>query len=193
MKNKKSILIAFALMLIASIVYRIFPNRPVGFAPQFAIGLLAGAMVGRKAWAFALPLLSMFLSDVLYQLIYLAGYGEITGFYTGQWQNYLLFTVLTSIGFLIKKINVVNVLLASIISPTIFFVLSNFILWAGWAGTRGLGRPKTWDGLIQCYSDAIPFYQNNIISTIAFSTVFFGIMYWIVRPKPQHATITTKL
>jgi len=189
MNNKKSILIAFVLMLLTSIVYRIFPNRPLGFAPQLAIGLLAGAMVGKKAWAFVLPLLSMFLSDILYHLIYLAGYGNTPGFYTGQWINYLLLTLMTVFGFGIKNYKIINILLRALAAPSVYFILSNGVTWMGGGG---YARPKTWSGLMQCYSDGIPFYQNSILSTVIFSAIFFGVMYWIVKADKKIATVIVK-
>jgi uncharacterized membrane protein len=106
------------------------------------MALFAGAVIRDKKWAFALPIFSMFLSDLLYQVLFNYGISDRPGFYEGQLQNYLLFAGMTAIGFVIKKINVLNVLAASIVAPTVFFILSNFLVWAGWQGTRGLNRPK---------------------------------------------------
>jgi hypothetical protein len=77
-------------------------------------------------------------------------------------------------GFLIKRITVLNVLAASILAPTVFFIVSNFVVWAGWQGTRGLNRPKTFNGLVMCYNDALPFYWNSVMACIFFSAIFFG-------------------
>lgn len=180
MKITKSVILSLVLLTLVAALYRVFPNRPLGFAPQYAMAIFGGAIfIKNKKWAFVLPLLSMFLSDLLYQALYIKGLSTIPGFYTGQWQNYVLFALLTGIGFFIKKINVPNVLAASIASPTVYFILSNFVVWAGWQGTRGFNRPKTWDGLMQCYADALPFYPNSIYATIIFSTVLFSGYYLI--------------
>lgn len=189
MNNKKNTLIVFALMLLASIVYRVFPNRPLGFAPQIAIALLAGAMVTKKPWAFALPLLSMFLSDMLYHLIYLMGYGNTPGFYTGQWVNYVLLTSMVVFGFGIKNYKITNILLRALMAPTVYFILSNG---ATWIGGGGYVRPKTWSGLMECYIDGIPFYQNSILSTLIFSAIFFGVMYWVVKADKKTTTAIVK-
>ena len=69
--------------------------------------------------------------------------------------------------------------MASIAAPTVFFLVSNLVVWAGWQGTRGFGRPKTIDGLLQCYADALPFYPNSIYATLLFSTVLFGGYYLV--------------
>jgi hypothetical protein len=186
MKITKQIVIALALLTIVCALYRIVPDRPWGFAPQIAMAVFGGAIfINNKKWAFAVPLLSMFLSDVLYQLLYNMGVHVMPGFYEGQWQNYLLFVLLTTIGFLIKKINVLNVLLASIAAPTVYFILSNFLVWSSGGG---LERPKTFAGLMMCYNDGVPFYQNSMYATAFFSALFFGGYYLIqkgILDKPK--------
>ncbi len=181
MKLNKTIFWSLLLLVVIAALYRIIPGRPFGFAPQWAMAIFAGAIIKDKKWALAIPVLSMFISDLLYQLLYNAGLSGIPGFYEGQWQNYVLFGMLTFIGFLIKKLNVLNILLASLAAPTVYFILSNFVLWAGWTGTRGFGRPKTWYGLMQCYNDALPFYRNSLIATVLFSAILFGSYYLLNR------------
>ena len=71
MKLQKNVIIPLVLLIIISAIYRIIPSRPLGFAPQIAMALFGGALfVKDKKWAFALPLLSMFISDILYQVLY---------------------------------------------------------------------------------------------------------------------------
>ena len=186
MKITKNAIVALVLLVLVSALYRVFPNRPLGFAPQYAMAIFGGALfIKDKKKAFLLPVLSMFLSDLLYQGLYSAGMSNFPGFYEGQWQNYLLFALLTCIGFFIKKINVVNVAAASVAAPTVYFILSNFVVWAGWQGTRGFNRPKTFAGLMQCYTDALPFYPNSVYATLFFSLVLFG-GYYIVKHYVFH-------
>lgn len=192
MKTSKSVIVSLVLLVVVAAVYRVFPNRPIGFAPQYAMAIFAGAIfIKDKKWAFALPVVSMFLSDLLYQTLYSTGMTATPGFYEGQWQNYLLFALLTTIGFLIKKINVLNVALASIAAPTVYFLISNFVVWAGWQGTRGLDRPKTLEGLMMCYSDALPFYPNSLYATLFFSLVLFG-GYYLVKGANSTQLATKK-
>src|SRR6478735_6241017 len=140
MKITKRIVVALIFLTAVCALYRIVPGRPWGFAPQIAMAVFGGAIfINNKKWAFAIPLLSMFLSDVLYEVLYNAGVSTMPGFYEGQWQNYVLFALLTTIGFLVKKVNVLNVLLASIAAPTVYFIISNFTVWIGGGG---LERPK---------------------------------------------------
>src|SRR3954467_4269793 len=185
MKTTKRIVIALIFLTAVCALYRIVPGRPWGFAPQIAMAVFGGALfINNKKWAFAVPLLSMFLSDVLYEVLYQTGVSTMPGFYAGQWQNYLLFTMLTTVGFLIKKVNVLNVLLAAIAAPTVYFIMSNFLVWAGGGG---LERPKTITGLMMCYNDGIPFYENSLYATVFFSALFFGGYYLIQRLAAKKA------
>jgi hypothetical protein len=185
MKTTKAIIWCMVLMIIVGAVYRVFPNRPWGFAPQWAMALFGGAVIRDKKWAFALPLLSMLVSDVLYHFLYSNNLSPIPGFYSGQLTNYILFAVVTVIGFLIKPLSVGRIALYSLAGPTVFFILSNFILWMGGGG---LQRPKTFQGLMMCYTDALPFYQNSLLATLFFSTVLFGSWMLITR-KQRRAEI----
>lgn len=172
MKLNRSALFAFVLMIIAASLYRVWPERPFGFAPQWAIAVFAGAIIKDKRWAFILPLLSMFISDTIYQVMFYNGASQIWGFYEGQWLNYLLFGSLVVFGFAIaNKLRWKNLLAASLAAPSAFFLLSNFTVWIGGGGYN---RPKTAEGLMMCYADGIPFYQMSLLATPFFCAVLFG-------------------
>lgn len=177
MKGNKTIVFAFILMIIAASVYRVWDGRPWGFVPQMAIALFAGAIIKNKKWAIAMPLLSMFLSDVLYQVLYNSGLTEIKGFYGGQAINYVLFGSLTFIGFWMRNLNIGRIAAGALAAPTVYFLLSNFVVWAGGGG---LHRPKTFDGLMMCYADGLPFYGGYVMGTVFFTVVLFGA-YFLFR------------
>lgn len=183
MKNTKTLIWSFILLVFIAAIYRIIPGRPYGFAPQWAMAIFAGAVIRNKKWALIMPVLSMFISDMLYQLLYMGGLYDMPGFYHGQWQNYILFALLVFIGFAISRINVINIAAASVVAPTVYFLLSNFLVWAG-TGTRGLDRPKTFNGLLLCYSDGVPFYLTSISATLVFSGILFGT-FVLISKKSQ--------
>jgi hypothetical protein len=174
MKSTKNIVWSFILLVIVAALYRIIPGRPFGFAPQWAMAVYAGAVIKDKKWAFIIPVLSMFVSDLFYQVLYIGGISSMPGFYEGQWQNYLLFTLLVFVGMAVKKLNVFQIAAASVTAPTLYFLVSNFLVWASNGTTRGLNRPKNFDGLLLCYADGIPFYKMSILATLVFSTILFG-------------------
>lgn len=177
MRTNKSLIWSFVLLTVVAAVYRVFPDRAFGFAPHWAMALFGGAMIKDKKWAFALPLFSMFLSDMLFHALYVNGVTDTPGFYKGQLVNYALFAGVTCIGFLMRKpITVMKVLGYSLLGPTAFFVASNFILWANGGGYQ---RAKTVSGLLQCYTDGLPFYRGSLAATVIFSAVLFGGYYLI--------------
>lgn len=169
----KSVLFAFALLIVVGSVFRL-----LGFAPQIAMAVFGGAMIADKKLAFALPLLSMFLSDVLYEVLYQQGYFAYGGFYEGQVANYILIAALTLVGFMVKGWNWGRIGLATLAAPTVFFLASNFTVWAGGGGYQ---HAKTFNGLMLCYADALPFYRSSLISTAVFSIILFGGYYLLER------------
>jgi hypothetical protein len=179
MKVNKSILWSLVLMIVVAALYRVIPGRPYGFAPQLALALFSGAIIKDKRMAFVLPLLSMFISDLIYQGLYSAGLSPIWGFYPGQWLDYLAYASVTVFGFFIKRMAIVNILLVSLAAPTYFFIVSNFLTWTGLNGYDMY--PKTGAGLVQCYVAALPFYLNSLIGTVVFSGVLFASWHLISR------------
>ena len=182
MKINRQLIFSFILLVVIASLYRIMPNRPYGFAPQIAMAIFGGAIIKDKKFAFLLPILAMFVSDLLYQLLYINGVGKIYGFYDGQVLNYILFAGLTVFGFFIKNFNVKRIAIASFAAPTAYFLVSNFLVWASSSPLAGLGRPKTFSGLMMCYGDGLPFYPWSLAATFIFSAVFFG-SYYVVKKE----------
>ena len=182
MRINKTLVAIFALMFIVASVYRVWDDRPLGFAPQIAIAIFAGAVVKDKRWAVLIPLLSMFLADLLFQVLFSLNLSVMAGFYEGQLLNYLLFGSMVVFGFMARKFNWLKIAGAAIAAPTTYFIISNFLVWIGGGGYF---RPKTWDGLMMCYADALPFYRGSLAATFFFSAVFFGT-YFLVQ-KMQEA------
>src|SRR5215204_3767615 len=106
-RNKSNLLILFMLIL-ACALYRVWDSRPMGFAPQIAMALFAGSVIKDKKFAFLFPILSLFVSDLLYQFLYSQGLTTIKGFYSGQISNYILIASITVIGFFINKNKIVQ-------------------------------------------------------------------------------------
>jgi hypothetical protein len=177
MKLNKTTIAAFSLLILISALYRAVPGHIWAFTPQIAMAVFGGSVIRDRKLSFALPLLSLFISDLIYQFFYMNGIGTIPGFYEGQLINYLLFTSLTIVGFRVRERNVLSILAGAVAAPTLFFLVSNFFVWAGGGGLK---RPFTFSGLAQCYNDALPFFWNSLYGTLFFSAVFFG-GYYLVR------------
>lgn len=180
MKLNKQIVLALLLMILLSALYRVLPGRPYGFAPQFAIALFSGSLfIKNKQYAFLLPILSMFISDVVYQILYIYHLSPIQGFYGGQLFNYVLIAATTFFGFALQSNKPSKYVASFIAAPTSYFLVSNFLVWAQ---SGGYVRPLTPAGLLQTMVDGIPFYAYSVMGTLVFGAVLFG-GFRILVPK----------
>jgi hypothetical protein len=199
MKIAKSTIWAFILLILTASLYRVWDSRPFGFAPQMAMALFGGAVIKDKRLALFLPLICLLISDSLYQILFNYGLSPIKGFYRGQVWNYGLFACITLFGMLMKRVNLKNVLGFTISGSVIFFLLSNFGVWIGGGGYV---RPKTFEGLLQCYGDALVFhrdyglikgfYGNQIIGDLFFSLLLFGAYYFITKAAVSTKSVATQ-
>ncbi|MCO6497143.1 MAG: hypothetical protein J5I50_05725 [Chitinophagaceae bacterium] len=178
MKISKQLVVSLLMLIAIASLYRIMPGRPYGFAPHIAIAIFGGAIIHEKKFAFLLPLLAMFVSDVLYQILYINGASVIPGFYQGQITNYILFGGLTVFGFMIKGFDLKKIGLAAVSAPTVYFLISNSLVWASASPMAGLGRPKTFEGWLMCLGDGVPFYLWSLAGTAIFSAIMFGVYYF---------------
>jgi len=168
MKNISSKFWIVTLMVVAAAFVRLIPHPP-NFAPITAIALFGGAYYSKKTFAYLIPLSAMFVTDL------------ILGFHSTMWAVYLSFIFIVALGMImIKKKNVKNIVLASLISSVLFFVLTNIAVWFS-----GILYPLNIAGLGACFTAAIPFFQNTLIGDLVFTGAMFGI-YELVKVKfPQ--------
>lgn len=175
--NRSNLLILFMLIL-ACALYRVWDSRPMGFAPQIAMALFAGSVSRDKRLAFLFPILSLFISDLLYQFLYSQGLTTIKGFYSGQVVNYLVIASVTVIGFFINKKKIGQVFIGSLAGAIYFFLASNFTVWVGGGlDINSQPYPRSVTGLLLCYTEALPFFKWSVISTLVFNAIFFGSFY----------------
>jgi hypothetical protein len=86
-----------------------------------------------------------------------------------MWSWYL---VPCFIGFFLRdRIKPLTVLAGGLGTGIGFFLTSNFAVWA----FGNIAYAKNLSGLMLCYTKAIPFFRNGMISDVLFSLVFFGI------------------
>lgn len=143
--TKKQIVIT-AFMLLA-VLFRLLPHLP-NFTPITAIALFGGLYFSNKSMAYLVPLFIMVLSDLF------------LGFHTISIVVYAAFLLVSFIGTRTKKPSVFTILLSSIS----FFIITNFGVWL-------IGYPKTWTGLVECYTLAIPFFRNSLLGDFFYSGV----------------------
>jgi hypothetical protein len=152
------------MVFIASFV-RLLPHPP-NFAPIAAMALFGGAYFNKNSFAFAIPLIALFLTDA------------IIGFYSYAWIVYISFAIIVILGIvMLKKVSVKNLIFASVTASVSFFAITNFGVWA-----LGTLYPKTPAGLMESYIAAIPFFQNSLLGDLFFVGVMFGV-YELVKHK----------
>jgi len=123
------------------------------FTPTISLIIFTGFFIQNRVFATSIIFFSQIISDVF------------IGFYDSMIFVYL---PLLLIGYLspiiIRKLNIISVSIASILSPSVFFVISNFGVWF----TMGL-YPENLNGLLSCYVAGLPFFKYSLLSTILFS------------------------
>ena len=132
-------------LIVFAILTRLIPHPP-NFAPVTAIALFSAINFNNNLLKFFIPLISLIVFDII------IGFSLINIFV------YLSFIVIVLVGNHFKKIKLISILISSVI----FFIISNFGVWI-------VGYPKTVNGIIICYTAAIPFFINTILGDLFYS------------------------
>lgn len=168
-------IVAIVFVLIG-VSLRLLPHPP-NFAPIAAIALFGGVYLSKRV-AFILPLAAMLISDIF------------IGFYEIRLMAfvYASFLICVILGLWLKKHKKwPTVLGSSILGAVIFYLLTNFAVWAltPW-------YPSTFSGLIQSYLMALPFFRNTLLGDLFYVTIFFGtyelVEIWIQRKFKIYGT-----
>jgi hypothetical protein len=144
-------------LVVFGVVMRLLPH-PANMAPIGAIALFGGAILPKKL-AWWLPLAAMVVSDTF------------IGFYHGIVFTWLGFLLVGLYGMSLRgRSNWFRVPLGALGSAVIFFIVSNFGVWA-----QGRIYAHTWSGLINCYTMALPFFRNTFFGDFVYSWLLFGM------------------
>jgi hypothetical protein len=147
-------IIPYAIIILLAVAARLIPHAP-NFAPIGGLALFSGANFKKKS-ALLIPLSAMFISDIF------------LGFHNTILYVYVSFIIIFLIGRLIKKNQWQSILKATLISSVLFFVITNFGVWAA-----GSTYQKNLSGLIQSYVLGIPFFRNTLVSDLFYTFSFF--------------------
>ncbi|MFL2616769.1 MAG: DUF6580 family putative transport protein [Flavobacteriaceae bacterium] len=132
-------------LIVFAILTRLIPHPP-NFAPVTAIALFSAINFNNNFLKFFIPLISLIIFDII------IGFSIINIFV------YVSFIVIVLVGNHFKKIKLKSILISSVV----FFIISNFGVWL-------IGYPKTVNGIIMCYTAAIPFFINTILGDLFYS------------------------
>jgi len=167
---KKEYTILILLVVLASFS-RILPHIP-NFTPIVAIALFSASYFSNKYLAFIIPMLSLWLSDLVINNVILSGYyGKFIWFYPGFIWQYASFLIIAIIGIkTLKKRSFIRILGITISSSLVFFLITNFGVWIS-----SSMYPKNIFGILACYTAAIPFYYSTLFGSLFYSFFLFGI------------------
>ena len=171
MNNKFFYLFFFGIILALS---RIIPHPP-NYTPILASAIMAPMLIKDRWFGIAIPIVAMFISDV------------IIGFYSYQFVIYSSIFAIALVSPMRKNYTRLGIMAVG--GSVWFFITTNFAEWLIWDY-----YPKTIEGLITCYTLAIPFFKNTLISTCLFTGLLtFSIKYLEVVYKKTSYLISNLL
>ena len=150
----------FLVLIILFAIFSRFIPHPPNFTPITAIALLSSKGFTNRWIIFLIPIISLFISDLF------LGLHDLIPFV------YCAFILITLLGISAKKISIGIVLMSS----TIFFLISNVGVWF-------YNYPLTLNGLISCYTLAIPFFLNTILGDLAYCAIMIYPYYALRKNK----------
>ena len=146
-----------SLILILALA-RLMPHPP-NFTPIIAVAIMSGYFFKNINLSFLTLIVAMLVSDLF------------IGFYENVIFVYASLLLITFVFYKISnKINFKNLFIYSFAGSLIFFIVSNFGVWAlGSPGVYDIVYEKNLNGLVECYILAIPFFWNTFLSTVIFA------------------------
>lgn len=154
---RKSELILALTLIVLGVSMRFLPH-PANFAPIAAVGLFSGLYL-RKWYAFAVPLAAMVLSD--WQI----GFHNLIAY---TWGSFVLVGV---IGLLVRRHkNPTTIVFGTISGSVFFYLITNFGVWL----QSGM-YARTWQGLLECYTLALPFFRNTVLGDLFYTGTLVGM------------------
>ncbi len=145
----------FPIALILILAFsRLIPHPP-NFTPIISMAVMSGFFLRNIRLSLLVVVFSMLISDI------------IIGIHSNMFFVYFsLILIIFTFNMLTKKMNILNVALLSFCGSLLFFMISNFGVWL-----NSTLYEKNISGLINCYTMAIPFFHNTLISTLFFSYI----------------------
>ena len=167
---------AFAL-LFAAILSHVLPHPWISFTAVGGSLLVFGAR--RPLWQAIFPLALLAAADY-YLTVYAYRFPFHVNAYLLTWAWYALAILFGRI-LLRESHNAPRVVGAALLSSTSFFLVSNYAVWAG----AGSFYAHTTAGLGACFVAALPFYRNDLVSTLLVVALVFGLPELAARLTPD--------
>ncbi len=150
----------FLILLILSRLLVEVPN----FTPTISLIIFTSLFIRNNYAMILIVVCSQLISDYF------------LGFYHSMFFVYISYILIGVYSlYFLKKINYLQIMLASISAPIFFYIVTNFGVWF----TMDLYLPTS-QGLINSYIAGIPFLKSSILSTIIYSSTIYIICKYLV-------------
>ena len=150
-----------ALFILVASVFRLVPHPP-NFTPMLSIAILSGLYLENK-YAILVPIMIMLVTDIF------------IGFHISMYWVYISLLLIFLIGKYLTKNSLISIASHSVSSSILFFILTNFGVWI-----MG-GYSYTLNGLVLCYTMAIPFFINTLAGTLLFSISGYFVLFYLKK------------
>ena len=145
------------MLIIIGALSRLVPH-PANVTAIGALAVFSGSKYGKIKGLF-IVIGSMICGDI------------VLGLHSVMWATYgsLAISVLIA-RHILQKQSVVRIAGVTLISSTIFYIITNFAVWV----IPGSMYPKTITGLMDSYFMALPFFRNSLVGDFFYTGVLFG-------------------
>jgi len=162
MKNHRYLLLAVTTIIVLSL-FRLIPHPP-NFTPILAISVFAGIKFKDNLFSYLVPVFAMLVSDA------------IIGFHSGM---IIIYLAIVLSAYISRRFNTINTSVLG--SCILFYLITNFQVWV-----MSSSYPKSLNGILECYTLAIPFLGMTLLSTFFYSYVLFYGYSFLSKIKTYH-------
>src|SRR5947209_4952859 len=157
--------IAFTLTVVAALL-RLVPHPP-NFAPVGSVALFGGARL--RGWqAYVVPLAVMLMTDPIRSRLE-GGYAAYSWVTLVIYGAFVINVILGRI-FLRNSASPWKIACVALAGSTQFYLITNY---PSWFSSDSL-YPHTWNGLMECYIAALPFFGRTVVADLFYCGVLFG-------------------
>lgn len=170
MKGKTLLFIG---LILAAISTRFIPHYP-NFTAMGAAALFGGVVFKDNVKAFLVPLVALFLSDLVLNNVVYAEFNEgFTLFTQGFYWIYAAFILTVLLGrYGANGFKILPLAVTGVASALLFYIITNFGAWLG-----NPLYPQNFSGLMTSYAAGLPFLANQVAGTFMYGAIMFGAAY----------------
>jgi hypothetical protein len=149
------------------------------FSAVGAITLFSGSYFKNPVQSFAIPLLTLLLTDIILATTIYREYSN--GFlYDGWYWTYIAFAIMILVSrIIVKRVNTINFVLGTLAVVLVHWIVTDLGVW------YGSNYPQTLAGFWTVLAKAIPFELRFLYGTLAYGVLMFGAFELIKVKYPS--------